>query len=103
MNWWIRPVREATAVTISGPTMEAPKSPIRSPPFQPIRAQASMMSISCTGNVDAGSPGGPVRFSPKAEVRTTGAATTMTETRVACISDMARTSPPASSPKTSMS
>ena len=62
-----------------------------------------MIAISCSGKVAAGSPTGLFRSPPKPCVRMIGATSTISSRRVAWISDRARTSPPASCPKSTIS
>ena len=99
----ITPASDSAAVRIIGPRIDAPKRPRRLAPFQPTSA-AIAMRISCPAGTEViGAPGAPDRSVPRIRIRIVGTSVTISSTRVACRSDSARTSPPASSPKRSMS
>ncbi len=97
------PASAKIAVRISGPRIDAPNIPAHFAICHPAIAVKTMIA-SCDGAMlAAGAPGGFDRSASHTPCRMNGKATTITITRVAWISDMARTLPPASSPKTSMS
>ena len=102
-RWVSRPAIEAAPPTISGPRIGAPKRPSFAPPHQPSAPQTSITRYWNKGVSAAGSPGGPVRLRPQIQVSRKGMAETITSTRVVWISDSARMSAPASSPKIAMS
>ncbi len=61
---WITPDSDSAAVTIIGPRIDAPKRPTRSPPFQPMKAAAAMITSSYHGRSATGLPIGLVSGAP---------------------------------------
>ena len=97
-----------TGIAIDRGVLDGPDQPVlpilgRAAIRQPAMQAPTIRAI-CSGSVSpARAPGGTDRSIPQTADMTRGATVTITRTREAWISDSARTSPPASSPNTSMS